>query len=203
MSNLLDGVPIVGGLLKTELHHQLQRHRPEIEKWAMGKAFEAMGLPNLTGGEKLSREDFTKAINAGPLAGTGLQLTNIFDKRAIQLDFQRLALGMTMQALGMPARSAGLDDLRDGLREWVSGQVRAQLADGAADDLVKDAKDLIEVVNIIAAVNKEFREARKAGLPPPTGAPPKKPLKTDKVSVQNRERQARYRAGHKKRWVAK
>lgn len=204
MSNLLDGVPIVGGLLKTELHHQLQRHRPEIEKWAMGKAFEAMGLPNLTGGEKLNREAFTKAINAGPLAGTGLQLTNIFDKRAIQLDFQKLALGMTMQALGVSSKSAGLEDLRDALREWVSGQVRAQLADGAtADDLVKDAKDLMAVVDIISAVNKEFREARKAGLPPPTGAPPKKPLKTDKVAVQNRERQARYRASHKKRWVAK
>lgn len=203
MSDILGSVPIVGGLLKVELHRQLQRRRPEIEKWAMGLAFTALGLPDLTS-THLTRESFTQALNAGPLAGTGLQLTNIFDKRAIQLDFQRLALANTMAALGVQtSRAGGVEDLREALREWVSDQVRAQLQDGAADDLVKGAQESLAVLAILRAVNKEFRDAQEAGLPPPTGGPTKKPLKTSKEAAQNRERQARYRAGHKKRWELK
>ena len=203
MSDMLGSVPIVGGLLKTELHHQLQRRRPEIEKWAMGLAFKALGLPDLTD-TNLTRESFTQALNAGPLAGTGLQLTNIFDKRAIQLDFQRLALTNTMGALGVQTtRAGGIDSLREALRDWVSGEVRKQLEDGAADDLIKGAKESMEVIAILRAVSKEFKDAQAAGLPPPTGAPPKKPLLTSKEAVQNRERQARFRASHKKHWELK
>ena len=194
--NILDSIPIVGGFIKLELEHQLNRHREEIDSWALGIAFEAMGLPDLAEeNATYTRESFTKALNAGPLKPYGIELTKVFDRVATRQDLEKIALQMAAQEFGIKIKGLNLDALRQALQEYVKGEVRKQLGTEAGGDLINGAAELRLLAHIID-------EMKKAG---PNGEPAqypmaKKPLKMDAKSIANRERQARYRANHSRHW---
>ncbi|MDM0119023.1 hypothetical protein [Variovorax arabinosiphilus] len=197
-ASLID-IPIVGGLLKMQLERQLNRNKHKIEKWALSLAFEQLGLPNLADEESITRESFTKALNAGPLATVGIKLTNVFDKAAVRRDFEQLALATAAREFGINAKTLTVDGLKEALRDYVADKVAEQVGEGGGD-LVNDAKELVMLVNIIKAVRKEYAEAHAQGLPAPP-RPGRPPLKMDAASVDNRKRQAEYRRTHKRVWV--
>lgn len=173
------------------LHRYLVRNRPAIEAWALANALEAMGLPDLAN-ENLSRDDFTAAINKNFLAGSNVELTNIFDAVAIKQDVQRAALKRAASELGIELRSATIEGMKDALGEWVRGQVRAQI-DAGGGDLIDGAKDLSRVLVIIRSVQKGLDQNGN-----PTGGDPG--LDMSKEGISNRARQAKYRASHKRHW---
>lgn len=172
------------------LHRFLQSRRPEIEKWAMAKALEAAGLPDLTS-QTLTRESFTKVINENFLAGSDVELSNIFDAQAIKDDLQKAALKRAAKELGLELRNATIDGMKDAIGEWVRGQVKEQI-DGGGGELIDGAKDLARVLVIIRSVQKEIDENGQ-----PSGV---KPLLMTPDAISNRERQAKYRASHKRHW---
>jgi hypothetical protein len=160
----------------------LKKHQAEIEAWALKNAFEHLGLPDLD--ESPTRADITAAINDKFLAGSGFELSDVFDARAIRDDALKMGLRRAAAELGVALESETVQGTRDALRAWVRGEVVAQLTAGAGD-LVDGAKDLPRVVEAIQWHNEN---------PVSTG------LLMTPEAVSNRERQARYRQGKTKHW---
>jgi hypothetical protein len=179
---------VVGGLYSAAsasrpfVERYLRRHQPEIEAWALKNAFEALGLPDLD--ENPTRADITAAINAKFLAGSGFELSDIFDARAIREDALKMGLRRAAAEVGVPLEAETVQGARDALREWIRGEVVAQLT-AEAGDLVDGAKDLPRVLAAIEEHNNR---------PDPPG------LLMTPEAISNRERQARYRAGKTKHW---
>lgn len=186
---VLAAVPGAYSASKPFLHRYLQRNRPAIEKWAMANALEAAGFPDLMD-ESLSRDDFTRAINEKFLAGTDLQLTNIFDAQAIKDDALKMAMKKAAGELGIELRSATIDGMKEALGVWIRAQVQEQI-DGGGGDLIDGAKDLSSVLAIIKSVQKGLDE---------NGDKKEEELDMSPEGVSNRERQAKYRASHKRHW---
>lgn len=160
----------------------LKRNQADIEHWALKNAFEAMGLPDLS--ESPSRADFTDAINQKFLSGSPLQLSDVFDSRAIREDAMRYAMAKAAADLGIAVESPTVAGVRDALRGWVRSEVVAQLG-AEAGDMIEGAADHPRIAGAIAAHN---------------AAPPKPGLLMTPEAISNRERQARYRAGKTKHW---
>ena len=211
----LESLPLVGGLVKMELEHQLQRHRPEIEAWALRLAFEALGLPNLADEKTITRESFSAALSAkinglinpentedtggiGRQAEDVIRLTNIFDKAATRRDLERVALAAAAREFGIKANALTVDGLKDALRDYVAEQVAQQLEVGQGD-LIDGANELAALLKVIKAVRKEYASAHAQGLAAPPN--PKRPLLMTPEAISNRRRQATYRSTHKRAWV--
>jgi hypothetical protein len=160
----------------------MRRHQAEIEEWALGNAFEALGLPDMD--KSPTRADFTDAINARFMAGSDMQLSNAFDAQSIRQDALRFALKKAAGDLGIALESDTVPGMRDALRSWIRGEVVAQIEAGAGP-LIDGAKDQARVLAMV-----EYHQSRPAdpGL-----------LQTPEA-ISNRERQARYRANHTKHW---
>lgn len=194
---ILESIPVVGGLLRLQLERQLNRHKPQIERWALGLVWEQMGLPDLTEGESITRESFTQALNRGPLAPLGIELTNVFDKAAVRRDFEQAALRMAAEEFGIRARTLTVEGVKEALRAYVAEKVAEQIEAGGGD-LIDGARELAALVRIIKAVHGEIKDGGGAGGAAGQGP---RPLKMDPASIANRERQARYRQRHKHAWV--
>lgn len=165
----------------------------DLEKAAITDAFAKLGLA-IDPEQGLSAGAITAAINAGPLAGTGVELTNIFNRDAVKSDMQRIALAHAAQTFGLHLNSLKTEDVKEALRGYVSQLVRDEIAGGG--DLVDAAPDLVALVKLIDAARKNYREDENGNFE-------RKPLKMTPEAISNRERQAKYRAGHTRRWVAK
>ena len=195
-SNLVD-IPIVGGLVRMQLMRQLNRHKDDIEAWALAQAFEQLGLPNLADEKNVTRESFTRALNAGPLATVGIRLTNVFDKAAVRRDFEQLALATAAREFGIRAKTLTVPALKEALKDYVRERVVEQLGAGGGL-LVDNAKELVELARIVKAMKKPSPENPDGVYPGP-----KRELKMDAGSISDRARQATYRAKHKRYWVPK
>jgi len=161
----------------------------ELEDIAVKEAFSKMGLEIETG-KNLSAQSITNAINNGPLAGSEVELTNIFDKESLKRDLTRIALDRAAQTFGLTIKGLSIDEIKTELKKKVSADVMEQ-ARGAGGDLVDNAKDVVELVRQIDAYKNALARREDVGLDmSPEG-------------VDNRERQARYRANHKRVWVSR
>lgn len=182
------GKPLIENIVKS--------YKKDLEEWALSHAFAAIGIP-LTTETGFSREAVTAAINAGPLAGSGVVLTDVFDREAIKSDVKRIALEKAVAETGLEIKGLTVPDLRAALKAYVSNVAREQLESGDGD-IVAAAPALVEMLRMI-------REANKSDPAGPGGTPgyhpgPAVPVDPSPEAEKNRERQARYRGAHTRHW---
>lgn len=157
----------------------------KLAPYAMAAAFERMGL--VIDPEKgFNDASITEAINAGPLAGSGVVLESVLNRDALLRGLEALAVARAADSLGLVGVSS-LAGLRDGLRDLTRAELVAQVEAGAGS-VVDGAPDSRELVRILDAVQLTAGNAA-----------------TDftKKGISNRARQARYRAQHSRVWVAR
>lgn len=164
----------------------------EAESTAIKDAFQKMGL-DIDPENGINGRTLTDAINNGPLAGTGVELTNIFDREAIKRDLTRLALVQAAQGAGLKLTSTTTEAVTEAVKTYIAEIVREEIKYGG--DIVDAAPDLVAIVKMIDAARKDYRN--EAG-----DVIESKPLLMSEAAIDNRRRQAKYRANHKRRWVA-
>ena len=163
----------------------------EAENAAIKDAFARLGL-DVDPDAGINAQTITAAINAGPLGGTGVELTNLFDRDAVKRDLQRLALVQAAQSFGIELHSLETEAVKEAIRGYVADMVREEIAGGG--DLVDAAPDLVAIVRMIDAARKGYKNEAGEEVR-------EKPLLMSKEAVSNRERQAKYRGNHQRRWV--
>jgi hypothetical protein len=174
-----------GAVSRAYMHRYLRAHRKDIEEWALNKAFEAAGFPDLTG-DTVTKKSFSDAITEKFLAGSGIELTNIFDRNVLQKDIERAAIKKACEAMGISVSSVSDTEIKDGIKSWVIGEIKKQV-DSGGGELIDGAK---EIKSIMAAVVTYRKNKEKLT----TG------LDMSEHGIKNRERQARFRANHKRHW---
>ncbi len=178
------------------LKKQLFKHRDEIEKWALSAVFEQFGFPDLTG-ENVDRKSFTEAINQKFLSDSGFQFTNLFDQESVKRDAFKFGVQRIAEEAGLTLEDVSEKGLVDALRRWVFDLIGEELTNEDLGELTQDAKDVWEIIQTWRKYKKaaeDGQEAEDSG---------RKPLINTPAAQKNRERQARYRANHKKIWVWK
>lgn len=162
---------------------------------ALAGAFEKIGLGNIDLSEGLTPQNVTRAINEGPLAGTGIELTNVFDKEACKRDMMRIGLARAADALGVELQSTSVEGLKATIKAHIAEQLDAQIMAGAGEWL--DAMpELAELARELArAASKGWIDAA-GNLLPTDGS-----VAMDDYHISLRERQARYAAQHTRVWV--
>lgn len=160
-----------------------------LENAAIKDVFAKMGLDIDPENGGLNAGAITDAINAGPLGGSGIELSNVFDKDALKRDLVKVALKQASDAFGLEINGLSLDDIKLEIKTQVSREVMEQVRAGAGE-LAESAKDLVDLVRQIDA----YKKAKEKGEAGPN-------LLMTKEAINNRERQARYRAAHKRVWM--
>lgn len=165
----------------------------EAEDAVIKDAFAEMGL-DIDPSDGINAQTLTAAINNGPLAGSGVELTNIFDREAIKRDLKRLALMHAAQSMGLKLTSLTTESVQEALKAHAAEIVREEIAMGG--DLIDAAPDLVAIVKMIDAARKGYKNEAGETVS-------EKPLLMSDAAINNRERQAKYRANHRRVWVAK
>ena len=178
------------------LKKQLFRHRDDIEKWALSAVFEQFGFPDLTG-ENVDRKSFTEAINQKFLSDSGFQFTNLFDQESVKRDAFKFGVQRIAEEAGLTLEDVSEQGLVDALRRWVVDLIGEELTNEDLGELTQDAKDVWEIVQTW----HKYKQAADDGMAAEDKG--RKPLINTPGAQSNRERQARYRANHKKIWVWK
>lgn len=181
-------------IAKEELLRIVKGDVGDYENEAIKAAFEKIGL-EIDPEEGLTPQAITRAINSGPLAGTGVELTNIFDRDACKRDLQRLAMVRAAEAFGVSVHDTSAEGLKATIKAEVSKRVMEQLGEGAGPYL-EAAPDLVELV-------RQLQAGIKSGLINGEGQFQAPGLMMDEFHVNLRERQARYAARHKRHWEPK
>ena len=102
----------------------------EYENEAMKAAFATMGL-DIEPSEGLTPQAITQAINAGPLAGTGIELTNLFDRDAVKRDLEKIAIAQAASAFGVEIKSLRPEGIKEAVKgEGLSPRVRGNPVQG-------------------------------------------------------------------------
>lgn len=180
-------------ITKEELARLIMGEVSDEENEAIREVFQKMGL-DIDPENGINERTLTDAINNGPLAGTGVELTNIFDREAIKRDLTRLALVQAAQGAGLKLTSTTTEAVTEAVKTYIAEIVREEIKYGG--DIVDAAPDLVAIVKMIDAARKDYRN--EAG-----DVIESKPLLMSEAAIDNRRRQAKYRANHKRRWVAK
>lgn len=151
--------------------------------WALRAALSQMGI-EIGEGEPVNEESITRAVNETVLAGSGVEIANLFDRGSVLRALEVVALEKLGESLGFP-EIRGLSGLRDAIRAELAAEVAAQVAEESGD-LIEGAPDVRSIARAIAAVG----EASGWNEPSDLSA----------AGESNRERQRRYRATHTKHW---
>lgn len=152
----------------------------ELEGHGLAWACAWFGVP-IDPSAPLNKYTLTQAINAGVLDGTGLHFTNLFDGDSIKRDMRRIALEQLGGSLGLK-NTGTVKDLVGGMR-------------GYAIEKIMNDKEALAALGIkpspsIMAVLARYGEPS-----------PNDPIDFTKEGESNRERQAKYRGSHSRRWV--
>lgn len=169
--------------VKEAISAALNRYGADLEKWAIKAAAEQMGV-HVDPDGPINAQTITAALNEGPLSGSGIEFTNIFDRDAILHDFKRLALARASVQLNL-SDVQSVSGLRDGVRAMLREEVTKQIA-SEAGGLIDAAKDLPQILRAIEG------KQRTANWNAPRDFTP--------AGISNRQRQAKYRAGKTKHW---
>ena len=153
-----------------------------IGKKAAQLVLDARGIPLDLDGE-INHFTITAAINAAVMPD-GVAFENVFDKDAIKRDVKRIALGQAAQAFGFE----GGTDI-DVLKEQIISRVMAEVR----DDIAAGGGDYMDATKGLAAVQRLINRPEPKDWQVPR-------VFTAKAE-KNRERQATYRASHKRKWI--
>lgn len=176
---------------REEIDRALAGELDDFLNEALTSAFERIGLQVDPDGP-LTPESLTKAINDGPLAGSGIQFTNVFDREACKRDITRVAIAHAAGALGVTPSDMTVDGLRATVKSEITKRVMQQLGEGAGEYL-EAAPDLV-------ALAKALDAGIRAGLIDSQGRYIEPGIAMDAYHVSLRERQAKYRAQHTRHW---
>ena len=180
---------------REEIDRAMRGEMDEYMASALGGAFEKIGLGNIDLSNGITPQAVTQAINEGPLAGTGIELTNIFDKEACKRDMMRIGLARAAEAYGLEMKDTSMDGIKASIKEHLSAQLDAQIEAGAGEwlDAVPELKDLA----------RELARATARGWIDASGnlLNPNDSVSMSEYHIKLRERQANYAARHTRVWV--
>lgn len=153
-------------------------------KAAAAHVLDKMGIPiDLDG--PVNKETITAAICEKLFGGT-LQFANLFDKDAVKADVKRIVSERAAAQFGFDG-AMSVDAVKALLTSQVLQQVGAEMAAGTGE-FIDAASDLQASVAI--CLRKHYEDYNT-------------PQDFTKEGISNRERQATYRAAHKKSWVSR
>ena len=172
--------------------------KPIAKAWAqraLTVQLQEIGIELDIENEGITPYSITQAINKGPLDGTGIVLTNVFDKEACKKDMMRIALMQAANAVGIEVADPTVEGIKAAIKADITRQITEQIGEGAGPWL--DAcPDLVQLA-------RQLDAARRSGLIDGAGNLVEPGLFNDEEHVKARERQARYQKRHKRRWVTK
>lgn len=180
------------------LKRQLSRNSEEIERWALSAVFERMGLPDLMG-ETVNRQSFTNAVNSTFLSGQDFQLSNLFDAQSVRNDAMRYGMLQVAEQAGLQLETVSVAGMKDAIQAWIMQLIEDELTADEVGELAEDARDVWEIIQLY----KRYKKAEQDGAGEDGGEGGRKPLIQTPEAISNRERQARYRANHRRKWVSK
>ena len=171
--------------------------RPYLEGYAkdvLQNALKSIGLPmDLDEDGAITPASVTRAINEGPLAGTGIELTNVFSREACKRDLVRIGLQRAAAAYGVEIHDTSAEGLKEALKAHISQQFSEQLAAGAGEWL--------DAVPELVELSRQLASAVRQGLIDEQGNYVAPELYSDPYHVSLRERQQRYAEKHGRVWV--
>lgn len=152
----------------------------EIGAVAAQQALNAMGI-NLNISDGTTKKDISEAIDRDLLGSIGF--TNIFDADAVRADARRVALNSASDAFGYE-RGLSVDGLKRAIVSELAAEIRGQI-NAKSGEYFEAAPDSGLATSIINREKKDSREIKNFS----------------RSGEKNRERQARYRASHKRVWI--
>lgn len=155
-----------------------------VGKKAAQAVLDARGIPLDLDGE-VNQYTITQAINSAVMPD-GIVFENLFDKDTVRRDVKRIGLGYAAAAFGF---EGGSDP--DVLRRQIIQEITSEVM----DDIRAGGGDYIDATLGLVAT------ARLANSPEPFDW--QAPRVFTRKAEKNRERQARFRAGSVRVWVAK
>ncbi|MEQ1638913.1 MAG: hypothetical protein ABL903_19815 [Methylococcales bacterium] len=171
---------------RTVLEQISDSFRDDFETVAIKAAFLSLGLEMDDDGT-INQASVTQAINTSLLEGTGVELTDIFDKKAIMNDLERIAIDRAISALGwgdeIGFTSLKPSSIKDALSVYVSKRIKQEVRDGTGV-LIENAPEHAGVASMVAAYSSIENRV----------------LVDTPEAENNRRRQATYRASHKRHW---
>lgn len=180
---------------REEMERAMRGEMDDYLASAMQGAFEKIGLGNIDLAGGITPQAVTRAINEGPLSGTGIELTNIFDKETCRRDLMRIGLARAAEAYGVELKDTSIDGLKASIREHISAELDAQIAAGAGEwlDAMPELKDLAR--ELARATARGWIDAAGNLIPPGSN------VSMSEYHINLRERQARYAERHTRVWV--
>ncbi len=180
---------------REEMERAMRGEMDDYLASAMQGAFEKIGLGHIDLSGGITPQAVTRAINEGPLSGTGIELTNIFDKEACKRDLMRIGLARAAEAYGVELTDTSIDGLKASIRDHISAQLDAQIAAGAGEwlDAMPELKELAR--ELARATARGWIDAAGNLIPPGSN------VSMSEYHINLRERQARYAARHTRVWV--
>lgn len=152
-----------------------------LQDKAIRAALEKMGLPIEDG--PINEQTITDAINAGPLGALGLDLHSLFNADALKASLKRIAIAKFAERMGFPEVTS-IPALKAAVLEMMAGEIAEQVA--------SEAGPLFEGAPNVAQIMSAIKAKKPDGWNDPTDFSPK--------GISNRERQATYRASHRRHW---
>lgn len=135
--------------------------------------------------EGINDASLTRAINDNLLAGSGIELQSVLDRKKMLKGFEGIALQRISSDLGLaPVESVG----------EIRGAIQAWLVDTLGEEIAAEAGEVLDDAKPLASVMKRIENA-------PAPKPWNEITDFSPEGVDNRARQARYRATHSKVWI--
>ncbi|MQQ99245.1 hypothetical protein [Glaciimonas soli] len=181
-------------LFKNEIKNWLKKDSKKIIAYAISSLVGIDLEVNDDGEFVITEKSITQAINKE----LGTSFNNVFDRDALKNDLEKIGIGQLNHALGAPPDKpiiTGLNDqdvLRQRMHGYVAEQVKIAMEGGASTLIDASARQRIITAAMAFEANYDKLKPQE-----------KQPLIMTTAAIKNRERQARYRAKHKRMWVEK
>jgi len=179
-------VALVGQDVYEVIKERLAKKMRELGPDILQSAVDKLGIElDASGG--ISDETLTAAINQSLLAGSGIQLDSVLDRKKMLAGFKGIALRKITEELGLPPAESPYA-IKEGLKSWITAEMVQQIA-AESGEIVDGARELLEL-------KKKIDGSREVGNW-------NTPVDFSEAGVSNRARQAKYRRSHKKHWVVR
>lgn len=181
----LELTPIpVPDIVKKRVRLAMERHGTDLVQ----NAVDGLGI-DIDVNNGLTDENITHAINKTFLADADFKLDSVFDREKMKAGLMREGIRRIAQILEIPDGEASILGVKVKLQDLITAEAILAIREEAGEifEAAKERKKLRELIERNKGDRSQFTKPRDMS---PEG-------------VKNRERQARYRATHKRKWVPK